>query len=96
MLTISLLSNYVSKVYNFGYTGAVQTFTVPCTGTYRLECWGANGGGAPIELLVHLVDGAVMHLEKRNSKGRYIIYIRWWCWTVCWRPICWRRIQRWR
>ena len=28
----------------FSYTGNVQTFTVPETGTYKLEVWGAQGG----------------------------------------------------
>ena len=30
--------------WTFDYTGSVQTFTVPCTGTYKLETWGAQGG----------------------------------------------------
>ena len=29
---------------SFAYTGSVQTFTVPVTGTYKLEVWGAQGG----------------------------------------------------
>ena len=29
---------------NFAYTGGAQTFTVPETGTYKLEVWGAQGG----------------------------------------------------
>ena len=29
----------------FNYTGGVQTFTAPATGTYTLEVWGAAGGG---------------------------------------------------
>lgn len=33
-----------TKVYNFDYTGAEQVFTVPKTGTYKLETWGARGG----------------------------------------------------
>ena len=32
---------------NFGYTGAVQTYTVPAWGYYTLEVWGAQGGGGP-------------------------------------------------
>jgi hypothetical protein len=36
---------------DFGYTGTVQSFTAPATGTYTLEVWGAEGGkgyaGAP-------------------------------------------------
>ena len=30
-------------ILNFGYTGAVQSVTLP-KGTYKLECWGAQGG----------------------------------------------------
>ena len=33
-----------AKVTNFAYTGAQQTFTVPQTGKYKLEVWGAQGG----------------------------------------------------
>ena len=31
-------------ILNFDYTGAVQSMTLP-KGTYKLECWGAQGGG---------------------------------------------------
>ena len=31
-------------VANFDYIGAVQSYTVPLTGTYKLEVWGAEGG----------------------------------------------------
>ncbi|MGE5456087.1 MAG: glycine-rich protein [Ignavibacteriales bacterium] len=37
--------NVISQVFNYDYTGAVQTFVVPTTGTYKLELWGAQGGG---------------------------------------------------
>ena len=33
-------------VFNFDYTGGEQTFTAPVTGTYKLETWGAQGGGS--------------------------------------------------
>ena len=36
----------VGKVWDYDYTGGEQTFTVPTTGTYKLETWGAAGGGA--------------------------------------------------
>ncbi|MFD1674867.1 glycine-rich protein [Alicyclobacillus fodiniaquatilis] len=32
------------QTQNFSYTGTVQTYTAPYTGTYRLEVWGAQGG----------------------------------------------------
>ncbi|WP_084608569.1 fimbrillin family protein [Xylanibacter oryzae] len=31
-------------IYNYDYTGVSQTFTAPYTGTYRIQCWGAQGG----------------------------------------------------
>ena len=39
-------SNLVGTVWNFDYTGSEQTFTVPCSGTYKLETWGSSGGYA--------------------------------------------------
>jgi len=30
----------------FSYSGTYLTFTVPFTGTYTIECWGASGGNA--------------------------------------------------
>ena len=36
--------NYTGDtVFNFDYTGGEQNFTVPVSGTYRLETWGAQG-----------------------------------------------------
>lgn len=32
----------------FAYTGAVQEFVAPVTGTYKLEVWGAQGGGTTL------------------------------------------------
>lgn len=35
---------WVQSVTNFGYTGGIQTFTAPVAGTYKLVCYGAQGG----------------------------------------------------
>ena len=32
------------QTWNYGYTGGMQSFTTPCSGTYKLEVWGAQGG----------------------------------------------------
>lgn len=32
------------KEWNYDYTGAIQTFTAPAAGIYKLEVWGAQGG----------------------------------------------------
>ena len=34
----------VGQEFTFDYTGSEQTFTVPCSGYYQLETWGAQGG----------------------------------------------------
>lgn len=34
----------VKSTNNFDYTGSMQTFTVPVTGNYQIELWGAGGG----------------------------------------------------
>ena len=36
----------ISKIdFEYDYTGSVQTFTAPVSGTYKVELWGAQGGG---------------------------------------------------
>ena len=40
----TLTSYTTGYIKNFAYTGAQQTFTVPDTGKYKLEVWGAQGG----------------------------------------------------
>lgn len=35
-----------SYTKDFNYTGGVQTYTIPESGTYNLEVWGAQGGNA--------------------------------------------------
>lgn len=42
-LTLLVTASY-SQTFNIVYTGSVQTLTVPTTGKYGIECWGANGG----------------------------------------------------
>lgn len=45
VLAISERCDYENGyVWNFDYTGGVQQFDVPCTGLYKLEVWGAQGG----------------------------------------------------
>ena len=34
----------IVDMYDFDYTGTIQTFTAPQTGVYQIESWGAQGG----------------------------------------------------
>ncbi|WP_025884309.1 fimbrillin family protein [Segatella paludivivens] len=37
--------NYkISYIREYNYTGNVQSFSAPISGTYKIECWGAQGG----------------------------------------------------
>ena len=36
------------NTWEFNYTGGEQTFTAPCDGEYKIELWGAQGGGKSI------------------------------------------------
>ena len=36
-------------VFNFDYTGGEQVFTIPVSGTYKLETWGAQGGSSVVD-----------------------------------------------
>ena len=38
------LTTMTAGTKNFDYTGGIQTFTIPDTGTCKLEVWGAQGG----------------------------------------------------
>lgn len=42
---MDLYAQWADASYDFGYTGEVQTFKAPFDGTYKLEVWGASGGG---------------------------------------------------
>ena len=42
---MSMSNIKTGDILNFGYTGAVQSVTLP-KGTYKLECWGAQGGNS--------------------------------------------------
>ncbi|MBP3765829.1 MAG: prepilin-type N-terminal cleavage/methylation domain-containing protein [Bacilli bacterium] len=45
--TVSKIENCsysANKQWSYGYKGNYQTFTTPCTGNYKIELWGAQGG----------------------------------------------------
>ena len=63
---------------NFGYTGSVQTWTVPTTGLYKLEVWGASGGrtssnspntgfGGYSYGKIYLTEGQVLYIYVGDS-----------------------------
>ena len=47
-IIITFINNYNLKAeeYTYNYTGNYQEFIVPYTGEYKLEVWGARGGGS--------------------------------------------------
>lgn len=43
---LTLYAKYIDSVFDFGYKGREQEFIVPASGLYKLEVWGAQGGGS--------------------------------------------------
>ena len=50
-----LYANWVKSTYDFIYTGSYIEFTVPATGIYNLDVYGASGGN--VEYLEQTADG---------------------------------------
>ena len=44
-IQVVVITTPIGKTWEFGYTGSYQTFTAPDDGNYKLEVWGAQGGG---------------------------------------------------
>lgn len=62
---------YSQTSYTFAYTGAMQSFTAPATGSYQLETWGAQGGanwvnndnfGGYAKAVYNLTAGTVLNI----------------------------------
>ncbi|GFN31597.1 glycine rich domain-containing protein [Paenibacillus xylaniclasticus] len=60
----------------FDYTGSVQTFTAPGTGTYTIEAWGAQGGtssnggkGGYAKGEVELTEGETIYIYVGGNTG---------------------------
>ena len=66
----------VGKVWNFSYTGSAQTFTVPCSGDYKIELWGAEGNYYHPSADVSSYSGkggyTAGNIKLRNSNNLYI------------------------
>jgi len=65
-----------TKSVDFDYTGTEQVFTVPQTGTYKIETWGAQGEGWPDNIEV-MIEGGVGGYSSGNINltKQDIIYI---------------------
>lgn len=66
----TITAQWMAIVYNYGYTGGIQSFTAPDAGTYQLEVWGAEGGSAGASS----GNGGYGKGEVELTKGQ-IIYI---------------------
>lgn len=71
----------MSLTKTIAYTGAVQTFTVPATGYYTLECYGAQGGNAVngagglggwSKLVYPLTQGDVLYIYVGGQGGSIV------------------------
>ena len=86
--TITLASNRSSipegeglcvpgMAYEFDYTGSIQEFTATCTGTYKLEVWGAQGGNSKISNGTIYAGGSggysVGNIDLTKNSNLYIV-----------------------
>ncbi len=71
-------SNCVAnKTFTYSYTGAIQTFTAPCKGTYKLEVWGASsnrdyaGFGSYSVGTISLTRSTALYIGVGGQGSRY-------------------------
>lgn len=68
-------STLAASIVEFQYTGGVQTWIVPETGTYQLDVWGAQGGNSsflPIEGMKGSKSTGSIELKKGESLEIYV------------------------
>ncbi len=65
LLPVSGSSAYAQSSWTFNYTGTIVTWTVPLSGTYRIEVWGAAGGD-----IVRQIDGNIMASGGKGARMR--------------------------
>jgi surface protein len=64
----------LTQIYNFTYTGQVQTFTAPEAGQYQIEAWGAQGGlsggaGGYAIGKINLTSGQILYIVVGGQGG---------------------------
>ena len=70
-----------NQVFNFDYTGDIQEFTPECTGKYKLEVWGAEGGhesagcGTNSNSYNNAGKGGYSYGETRFSNGQKVYVV---------------------
>ena len=62
----------VGRSWNYDYTGGEQTFTVPTTGTYKLETWGAQGYSVNSTYFGGYGGYSVGFVQLKNNTNLYI------------------------
>ena len=80
-------AKWVTTTYDYAYTGSAKSFTVPATGTYQFDMYGAQGGtdgntpggkGARLSVSKHLTAGTVVQYNiggaGANSGNTHTIY----------------------
>ena len=71
------LKEYNDSHYEFDYTGDVQEYIIPKTGSYQVELWGAAGNnngiatgkGAYTKGTIHLEKGTILYIYVGSQSG---------------------------
>lgn len=61
-----------TNTFEYGYTGNVQTFTIPITGNYTLETWGASGGSTTYRGGYGGYSKGTVYLEQNTVISVYV------------------------
>ena len=72
-----LQKDYGEETWSIDYTGSEQVLTIPKTGLYKLETWGAQGGNSPVgtyllrlRLLLPCDSGKVCAADRETEWSR--------------------------
>ena len=70
-------SSFIGTKWDYDYTGNYQEFTVPVTGEYKIELWGASGGNACLNPNLWLgglggYTSGIIALNKRDLLYFYV------------------------
>lgn len=72
---VTITNTYQAEPVNFPYTGAVQSYTIPESGYYKLEAWGAQGGGAIANGSRTTVNGTPVGVGGKGAYTKGTVYL---------------------
>ena len=60
-------------IWNFAYTGDAQDFNIPCSGTYKLETWGAQGNYYTNDAAKNFGGYSIGNIDLNSDDKIYVV-----------------------